>query len=457
MKNVHWSEKILWTVLTVFAANSYLLIERSLWFILPAALALASAHLLPGRRLLTFERLTICEHGVDLLVVFLISAAVTLMVQSTYVLHLLPEDLRAAVRSENILDTLRDRNTWHIVFTLLICVAVEASIFWHGIFCVYCTSVQMGIRYRLWGLFCGVIPVVNVIMLLYILRIVRREIQVETEKERLNESRHDEQICKTHYPILMVHGFFFRDSRIINYWGRIPKELERNGAAIYYGEHQSAAAVPDSAQEIAERVQDILRKTGAEKVNIIAHSKGGLDCRYAMAHLDMAPYVASLTTVNTPHRGCMFADNLLHKVSPKIQERVALVYNSLYKRLGDHQPDFLAAARDLTATGCQRFENMPAPEGVFCQSVGSVMEKAKRGKFPLNVTYPYVKRFDGPNDGLVAETSFSWGEKYTLLTTKSNRGISHGDMMDLNRENLPDFDVREFYVQLVSDLKNRGL
>ena len=24
-------------------------------------------------------------------------------------------------------------------------------------------------------------------------------------------------------------------------------------------------------------------------------------------------------------------------------------------------------------------------------------------------------------------------------------------------ENLPDFDVREFYVQLVADLKNRGL
>lgn len=456
MKKRHWSELVLWTVLTVFAANSYLLIRYSAWFILPAALALAAAHLLPGRRLLSFERLTICRHGVDLLIVFLISAAVTVAVQSTYVLQLLPEDLRSAIQPENILDTLRDRNTWHILFTLLICLVVEGSMFWHGIFCVYCTSVQMGIRYRLWGLFCGVIPVVNVIMLLHILRIVRREIRVETEKERLNEGRHEEQLCKTRYPILMVHGFFFRDSRLINYWGRIPKELERNGAVIYYGEHQSAAAVAESAQEIAERVQDILRKTGAEKVNIIAHSKGGLDCRYAMAKLGMAPYVASITTVNTPHRGCLFADNLLHKVSGKVQERVAFAYNSLYKRLGDHQPDFLAAARDLTASGCQRFADMPAPEGVFCQSVGSVMEKAKRGKFPLNVTYRYVKRFDGPNDGLVAETSFSWGEKYTLLTTKSKRGISHGDMMDLNRENLPDFDVREFYVQLVADLKQRG-
>ena len=30
---------------------------------------------------------------------------------------------------------------------------------------------------------------------------------------------------------------------------------------------------------------------------------------------------------------------------------------------------------------------------------------------------------------------------------KEHRGISHGDMIDLNRENIRDFDVREFYVR----------
>ena len=61
------------------------------------------------------------------------------------------------------------------------------------------------------------------------------------------------------------------------------------------------------------------------------------------------------------------------------------------------------------------------------------------------------------NDGLVSTDSFPWGERYTLLTSNSPIGISHGDMTDLNRTNLPDFDVREFYVQLVADLKERGL
>ena len=36
------------------------------------------------------------------------------------------------------------------------------------------------------------------------------------------------------------------------------------------------------------------------------------------------------------------------------------------------------------------------------------------------------------------------------------RGISHGDVIDLSRKNIPGFDVREFYVQLVKDLKERG-
>ena len=37
------------------------------------------------------------------------------------------------------------------------------------------------------------------------------------------------------------------------------------------------------------------------------------------------------------------------------------------------------------------------------------------------------------------------------------RGITHADVIDLNREDIPGFDVREFYVQLVHGLKKRGL
>jgi triacylglycerol lipase len=43
-----------------------------------------------------------------------------------------------------------------------------------------------------------------------------------------------------------------------------------------------------------------------------------------------------------------------------------------------------------------------------------------------------------------------------MLSAAGKRGISHGDVIDLNREKFDGFDVREFYVQLVSDLKQKG-
>ena len=86
----------------------------------------------------------------------------------------------------------------------------------------------------------------------------------------------------------------------------------------------------------------------------------------------------------------------------------------------------------------------------------SCCKKAQQGKFPLNVTYPIVRHFDGKNDGLVSVESAKWGTKFILLEPEGKRGISHGDVVDLNRENIPGFDVREFYVDLVKDLKQRG-
>ena len=251
---------------------------------------------------------------------------------------------------------------------------------------------------------------------------------------------------------------FFRDNKLFNYWGRVPRTLKLHGATIYYGNHQSALTVKESARELAARIKLIVERSECEKVNIIAHSKGGLDCRYAISEFGMAPYIASLTTVNTPHRGCLFAEKLLGSVPDKIKNDVATAYNVTLRALGDETPDFLAAVGDLTAESCkERNEMLSFPEGIYAQSVGSVMSHPRKGQFPLNLSYRYVKNFDGENDGLVGEASFSWGEKYTLLRTDGKRGISHGDMIDLNRENIKDFDVRAFYTELVSDLRERGL
>ena len=313
-------------------------------------------------------------------------------------------------------------------------------------------------KWRIIGIACGIIPIANLIALFFILKITTKEYFVETEKMKINKQRKDQKVCATKYPVLLVHGVFFRDSRFFNYWGRIPKELEINGAKVFYGNHSAASSIADSAAELKARITEIITETGMEKVNIIAHSKGGLDCRYAIAKLGMGEYVASLTTINTPHTGCMFADYLLTIIPKDTKNKIADTYNSTLKKLGEPNSDFLSAVNDLTDSNCKILNNeMPTPEGIYCQSVGSVLTKATHGQFPFNLSYHLVKHFGGENDGLVSEDSFEWGEKYTLLKAKGKRGISHWDMIDFNRENILEFDVREFYVDLVNDLKNRGL
>ncbi|MBO5755889.1 MAG: triacylglycerol lipase, partial [Clostridia bacterium] len=360
---------------------------------------------------------------------------------------------------------------WHVILALLLlptlwplflnslifCFVLSAVLFWHGIICIYCTSTQLGIKWRVFGILCGLIPFVNLIALIKIVHITSLEVDFEIEKEQIATDPALATICQTKYPIVLVHGFFFRDSKLFNYWGRIPNTLKSHGATIHYGKHQSALIVKESARELTYRIKLIVERSGCEKVNIIAHSKGGLDCRYALSEFGLAPYVASLTTINSPHRGCFFAEKLLSTIPTRIKNSVAKAYNVTYSALGDETPDFLAAAKDLTAESCQKMNEMlKDPEGVYIQSVGSVMSHPRKGQFPLNLSYRYVKNYDGDNDGLVGEASFAWGEKYTLLRTDGRRGISHGDVVDFSRENIRGFDVRKFYTDLVSDLRERG-
>ena len=336
-------------------------------------------------------------------------------------------------------------------------VLILGLFFWCGIGRVYLTSSQLGIRYRATGLILGLIPIAHLVMLVKIISVCRDEVGFENDKLILNKEREKEKICKTKYPLLMVHGVFFRDFEAFNYWGRVPEELIKNGATIYYGNHSSSLAVPDSAAELVERIEEIIRETGCEKVNVIAHSKGGLDTRYAISNLGMDKYIASLSMINTPNHGCVFADYLLNKAPDGLKDAVSSGYNKALKKLGDSNPDFIAGVTDLTSTKVAELnKEMPSRESVFYQSFGSVLKKPGGGRFPLNMTNRFVGLFDNKNDGLVGIDSFPLDDNFTLIESPYDRGISHGDVIDLNRENIKGYDVREFYVQLVNELRKKG-
>ena len=337
---------------------------------------------------------------------------------------------------------------WGILFyiaNVLVSVCLLFLLIMNGTLRIIFTSKQGKIVHKVLLLFCWWMPGINIYCMVSLARSVRREYYMETSKLELNAVRAESQICHTRYPIVMVHGVFFRDWQLFNYWGRVP------------GKQQSAATIAESAQELKEQIIKIVEENHCEKVNIIAHSKGGLDSRYAISCLGLEPYVASLTTINTPHDGCVWAENILGKVSDSLLHFVAARYEKIFTVLGDKKPDFISAVQDLTASRCKILnEEAPDKDSVYYQSVMSKMRTHGSDGFPLNISHRIVQYMEGDNDGLVCADAAKRGHFLGILQASGKRGISHGDMIDLRRENIPGFDVREYYVNLVKDLKDKG-
>ena len=429
----------LYTVIFSFTVNCFSLIDGSAVMTVISLAVFSVLTLFMGAfSIKTVKtRLRICFHGAAALIVFQASTAVAVTVHAVWLVL-----------------GIEGTKFW---YSAIFCFILEFLLFWNGILCVYFASYKLSFKQRLKGVLVGLIPFWNLVVLNSIIKTVFEEARNETKREAERREKAEKRLCETKYPILLVHGVFFRDSKIFNYWGRIPKELKINGAKVFYGNHQSADSVANCAKELSERIEHIVKTTGCEKVNIIAHSKGGLDCRYAIANYGADKYVASLTTVNSPHRGCEFAEYLKEELPKNLVNKIESFYNRMWRRFGDHHPDFMAAITDLTANVCiKRDSELPLPDGIFCQSIGSVMNGSDGGRFPMNLSYVLVKHFNGENDGLVSEDSFAWGEKYTLLRTDKRIGISHCDMIDIDRKDIEGFDVRDFYVDLVADLKARG-
>ncbi len=270
--------------------------------------------------------------------------------------------------------------------------------------------------------------------------------------------------CDTKYPLLFVHGMGFHDHERLNYWGRIPKVLQENGARIFYGNQDSHGSVENNARFLYGRLEEILAETGAEKINIIAHSKGGLDCRFMIAHLDHGMHTASLTTISTPHHGSRTVDWLLG-LPDGLVRLAAWLCDRWYGLLGDCKPDSYEVFHSLTTEGMRRFnEKTPDEDGVFYQSCAFVMKYLWSD---LLMWFPclLVGMTEGPNDGLVTPKSAAWGEYKGVYTGSGHRGISHCDEVDLRRRRLAKgpcrkqgqvSDITEFYCELVEELKDRG-
>ncbi len=267
--------------------------------------------------------------------------------------------------------------------------------------------------------------------------------------------------CATKYPIVLIHGAGFRDLKWPVYWGRIPSRLEARGARIHYGLQDCWASVETNARAIADRIAEITEQTGCGKVNLIAHSKGGLDARMAAAQCGCAERIASLTTIATPHHGSKTVDRLF-ALPRSLWNTAAFAVNNWIRVVGDKKPDFLRLCEGFTTEAMRKFnEENPDVPGIFYQSIACEMSHPL-SDINLSTANFIVRRIEGPNDGLVSVASARWGDDFRVIRSGTFRGISHLDAIDLRRAPFSRrktdglADICDLYVGIVKDLKARG-
>lgn len=337
-----------------------------------------------------------------------------------------------------------------LVFILFFLVCFNASAR------VLVTSKRLRILRRLVMFFGLLIPVVNLYFLYRVYRIAKEEYYTECCRFEARKTRRETDVCDTKYPIVLVHGIAFRDFQHVNYWGRIPRILTEHGADIYYGHQQAWDTIEDNAEYIRGMIESVLEETGAEKVNIIAHSKGGLDSRYLISALHMEDRVASLTTVSTPHRGSEMID-ILNRFPESTKRKIAGLMDKGFRKMGDKDPDCYHASQQLSPAFCAEFNEKykDSPE-VYYQSYASAMKCALSDYL---FAIPHIMMFwktRKPNDGLVTVESARWGNFRGVFRNRHIRGISHADMIDLRRDDIYSFDVLETYIHIVEELKEKG-
>jgi len=272
----------------------------------------------------------------------------------------------------------------------------------------------------------------------------------------------------TRYPIVLLHGFFgWQQVFHIDYFYQVPKHLRKLGYHVTATQVTPINRVTVRATQLAPQIDKILAETGAEKVNLIAHSMGGLDGRYLISAMGYGDRVASLTTIATPHSGSLVADAIIGAVDAGAEVKAAaraivqgthhLITHEL--TVPDIGPvDMNGALNDLsTKFATETFAAMaPDDSRVYYQSWSGSATFRHRFKPDIfdpivAVAHKFIEKTQGANDGLVSTASALHGV---------DRGVVPGDHLDEIGQLLgraPEgFEHKAFYQGIVEDLAARG-
>ena len=254
------------------------------------------------------------------------------------------------------------------------------------------------------------------------------------------------------YPIVLVHGIAAKQLRILNAFGKIGHELEKEGYKVYVADTDGFGSIENNAAQLKKYIERVTEECGVEKVNIIAHSKGGLDSKYMITKLGMEDKVASLTTLCTPHKGSIIASKIWNLPMP-IKKIIGFFIDMFYCLfLGDKHPDSLRACEQLRAVD-EAEETLQFSYQVYCQSYSTNISSAKDCfimALPMKLQH-HFEVYD--NDGMVSEESAQFG---CYRGKCMDIPVSHVQIIDLFSKKSQKDKIYAFYKQMCRELSEMG-
>lgn len=270
----------------------------------------------------------------------------------------------------------------------------------------------------------------------------------------------------------------------VEYWFGVKEALEAKGCTVISARVPGFASIEERANTLNEFIEretkhlrlsqkssDIYNSPGAKnerqphkrvKVNLIAHSMGGLDSRFLISRIPNKNFeVVSLTTVSTPHRGSEMADFLVGLASDM---QKGLPTESTVKLLPP-------AIYELTTSSMKEFNRVtPNSKDVAYFSYGASCQPKWFNLFYASWHLMFSLSGGEPNDGLVTVRSSKWGNYMgTLQNTDHLDVINWKNRLQkevaskvfkisdsIGEQVQPELDVLDFYLSIADKLAQRG-
>ncbi len=290
------------------------------------------------------------------------------------------------------------------------------------------------------------------------------------------------------YPIGLMHGMGGFDKLTgpvpVTYFNDVIADLAASGETrVYVTVAPPYDTSEDRAQAIMPQIQKILDDTGADKVDLVGHSQGGMDARLVAspAGLGFGSHVASVTTVATPHQGSLVADAVLgtlQGVPPSVIDQVTTAALSLLEKTAydvQNDPHLRAQMTELSQQYMTTVFNpkyVDDPHVAYSSYGGRTNLQTGQADcgsavYPddparVDAAQPEVQLLsqflqgttDVTNDGLVTVDSARWGTFLQCVPADHLKEV--GQIAQNGADPMSGFDHLVFFRQIVARIRAAG-